>query len=183
MTSKYINSKAGLASECGVARSTIYTWLSHKDFPPETSHGWERVKVMEFAADALKRAAKAQTGTDADLKRRKLELQCEILQTELSRKRGELATEQQGTIPRPVAIEQIKQVVFAVWAAMDARITTLGNTRLKDNSPAYTCLCNAGTDYLQGAKKAVRRTLVDSPLKMTADEIDDCTTYSGGNGW
>jgi predicted DNA-binding transcriptional regulator AlpA len=183
MSSTHIPSKTAMANECGITRNTLARWMKRPDFPPETSSGWEREAVLTFAKSALARAAKCQTGQDSDLKRRKLELQCSILETELQRKQGELSIETEGTIPRPVAIEQMQMVCFAVWSAMNAKIVTMGNTIFKSENACYHALCNSGTDFLQAAKKEVARRLKDSPLKLTEAEILDCTTYSGGNRW
>jgi predicted DNA-binding transcriptional regulator AlpA len=75
----HFKTKTEMADACQTSRTTLYTWMKRPDFPPETSHGWERQAVLRFAKDALQRAAKSQRGENHELKAEKIRLECDRL--------------------------------------------------------------------------------------------------------
>ena len=61
--------------------------LARPDAPKRGPDGWDRVEVLAFVKERKAAAAKAQTGDHAELKERKLGLECQILEERLTAER------------------------------------------------------------------------------------------------
>lgn len=87
MNVEYYTTAASIAKAADVTKKTAGEWVLKETFPAQVKgRGWPKQQVDAWVADALKEAAAHQTGKDADLKRRKLLLQCEKLQKDIDAK-------------------------------------------------------------------------------------------------
>jgi predicted DNA-binding transcriptional regulator AlpA len=84
---EYYTTAASIAKAAEVTRKTACEWVQKDTFPEQVKgRGWPRLEVDAWVADALKEAAAHQTGKDADLKRRKLLLQCQKIEKDIEAK-------------------------------------------------------------------------------------------------
>jgi hypothetical protein len=83
MPDALLKTKKALAERAGVSLPTLAKWAAKPGFPKRGKQGWSAPAFDRFAAAALTDAAKRQTGTDADLKRTKLQKQVEILEIQI----------------------------------------------------------------------------------------------------
>ena len=174
-TRKYYTTKTEIAAACNVNRGTVYRWMTRGDFPTQTPKGWPANAVDSFAKSALEKAAQCQTGNDADLKRRKLELQIEILTTQLAQRKAELAVDMTQTVVRDVVLETIRAMSLATWAAMDANVNTHGNTELRNDPETFAALCGHMSEVFRKIGARVRDSLSESQAKFTPKEIEEVT--------
>jgi hypothetical protein len=90
MPDKYVQTVTELADELGLARQNIHnTWISKEGFPTKSKSGWSVRLCAEFIKEYKADQAKKQQGVNADLKRRKLELECEKLQVGIDIMKGD----------------------------------------------------------------------------------------------
>ena len=79
--------KTEIAIATGTKAATVDRYLKMPDAPKRGKDGWARVETLAFFRDQKAKAAAAQTGDNADLKARKLELECKILEERLTAER------------------------------------------------------------------------------------------------
>ena len=89
---KYVKTTTLLAEELDITRQALNKyWEPKPGYPTKTSKGWDVQAVAEFIADY--KANKEQvTGENQDAKRKKLDLECQLLQVKLDRLKGELVS-------------------------------------------------------------------------------------------
>lgn len=87
MNVEYYTTAASIAKAADVTRKTAGEWVLKDSFPEQVKgRGWPKDAVDAWVKDALKEAAAHQTGKDADLKRRKLLLQCQKIEKDIEAK-------------------------------------------------------------------------------------------------
>lgn len=90
MDVEYYTTAASIAKSADVTRKTACEWVLKDSFPAQVKgRGWPKEAVDAWVKDALKEAAAHQTGKDADLKRRKLLLQCQKIEKDIEAKQIE----------------------------------------------------------------------------------------------
>ncbi|GAG04675.1 unnamed protein product [marine sediment metagenome] len=113
---KFAKTKSELADELGILRSNVAKSWSHREgWPPKTKQGYNIRLCMEFIRSEKEAARlKREVGPHADLKERKLKVECEILDVKLSVLKGD-------TIPMEEHLQEfathagIVKAVFRQW--------------------------------------------------------------------
>jgi len=175
---QYYRTKADIARGCKVARPTVYKWLTHPDFPAKQKDGWPCDQVERFAREAMKRAIKAQTGDNADLKRKKLELQCDILSTQLAQRSNDLAADQSQTVSRAELIKALQDIGYTTYGAMrSVREMMVQRHNLSgtdaDDCKTYGAISGFLDEIRQACRKTVLHNLKDCELGFSEQEIDE----------
>ena len=98
---KHARTKTELADALGITPQALYkNWINREDFPAETRSGWNIEQCIEYKLNHDRRK-EPQRGANADLHRRKLDLECEKLEEQLLQMRRE-------TIPIPEHDDEIR---------------------------------------------------------------------------
>ena len=88
---KFVKTQGEFAEALGIARQNLgKSWTHRVGWPPKTKQGYNVRTCMEFIR-GVKEAAreKRETGPHADLKERKLKVECEILDEKLALLKGD----------------------------------------------------------------------------------------------
>ena len=88
---KFVKTQGELAEALGVARQNLAkTWTHRVGWPEKSKKGYNVRACLEFIR-GVKEAAreKRETGPHADLKKKKLGLECELLQTKIALVKGD----------------------------------------------------------------------------------------------
>ena len=81
---KYAKTAEQLAAELNMTRQALYKgWVEKDGFPAKTKRGWNIEKCAEFIK-TWKEEKETIRGAHQDLKRQKLQLECDILQEKLN---------------------------------------------------------------------------------------------------
>jgi len=73
-----------LAEALEITRQALYkSWLEKEGFPMKTGRGWDVAACSKFIQDYKEIQKEEVTGANADLKRRKLELECKMYQVKI----------------------------------------------------------------------------------------------------
>lgn len=86
----YAKSNTELAEKLGISRNTLQsTWVKREGFPPKGKMGYNVEKVADWIREYKEAQIANQSGDNADLKRKKLELECEKLEVNISILKGD----------------------------------------------------------------------------------------------
>ena len=96
-----------MAVATGTKAETLARYLARPDAPKRGANGWDREEALEFTKARKAEAAAAMTGDDAELKTRKLLLECGILEEKLEAERRENATAAGKLVAVQDAIESV----------------------------------------------------------------------------
>lgn len=164
-----IKQKADLA---GVSATTIKTWQKRADWPGDDV---SQARFMTFAKKRLADAAKAQTGENVDLKRLKLQRQCDLLTQQIRRaaadaKRTETAAkrETRDLIPLRDAIVTMNQF----FDEARTRIEMWSQTAMAKHPQLRTEILRTRDAFYAGMQDAIStiQTDDDTNEKETTDD-------------
>ena len=79
--------KTEISVATGTRLGTVDKYLKLPGAPMQGKNGWDREGTLAFFRDQKAKAVDAQTGDNAELKARKLELECKILEERLTAER------------------------------------------------------------------------------------------------
>ena len=119
MSAKHYQTKTAMAAACGISRTCMYRWLGDPAFPRKTAHGWPRRAVLAFAKKAKVKAAKRQTGENADLKRLKIQRQVDLIDRQIRRADFEHERERGKVIPLDEYHAELDQLANIVKAGLE----------------------------------------------------------------
>ncbi len=105
---RWITTAKQMAIELGLSEKNFHkNWKNREGFPEKTKKGWNLLKCLEaYEAEKEKMAAEAE-GENADFKREKLRLECDILKERLSALRGD-------SIPMAEHVSEISEYAHMV---------------------------------------------------------------------
>ena len=83
---RHVKTKAALADALGISRQALYkSWITLDDFPAKGEDGWDVVECREF----VRTVKSGQAGEGGGWRARKLELECEKLELQNEKARGD----------------------------------------------------------------------------------------------
>ena len=119
---KYANTVGELADIAGIARQNMHkNWLSKDDWPQKQEQGWPVKACLEYMEQHMAQK-QIDEGANADLKREKLKLECDVIREKLSilRKDHIPMTEHLREIAEHAAM---CKAVFAQWIEQVSAVT------------------------------------------------------------
>ena len=86
---KWVQTVVALAETLELNRVTVHKWMRVDGFPEKTNRGYNVIKCHEFILEQKQGNLRATQGPDAEVRSRKLDLECGILQARLDVLRGD----------------------------------------------------------------------------------------------
>ena len=122
MTAKrYAKTITGLAQELDIARQNLHsTWIPKDGFPEKTTKGFPVEKCAEFIRN-YKQSKAVVVGANADLKRKELEREIELLDVKIGNFRGTL-------MPLDEHDQEVEEIARTINSALDRWIQRIKTT-------------------------------------------------------
>lgn len=91
---KWVKTVTELAKQLGIARQTLQKWKKVEGFPEPTKRGYNVLKCLNFILEkkAERQRQRNGEGEEYDLRARKLDLECQVLEARRDRYRGQFLT-------------------------------------------------------------------------------------------